>query len=333
MTYNRFVQGLKASGLEVDRKVLADLAVTDPTAFAALVRTAQAALPARRVRRLRLEHRPRRRAAPPGRRGVAGRRRARASATGARSAGRTLVSEFTGADAPGRRGPQAHPPGRPGRRGPVPRRGPAGGPGGAGRPDPPRELFVTAAAAARHPSSSTPPGPGPSGHRGDRAGPRPALSETATPQGLVAVCPVLDVPLGDGAGRTRAPRRGAADVRDPGNAGTVLRTADAAGADAVVLAGASVDPYNGKAVRAAAGSLFHLPVVRGAPLADARGGPRRRLPCSPPTGPASATGRDCRSSPVPPPGCSATRPGGCRPGPARSPTPGSASRSSPGPRA
>jgi large subunit ribosomal protein L20 len=46
MTYNRFVQGLKAAGLEVDRKVLADLAVTDPTAFTALVRTAQAALPA-----------------------------------------------------------------------------------------------------------------------------------------------------------------------------------------------------------------------------------------------------------------------------------------------
>ena len=46
MTYNRFVQGLRLAGLEVDRKVLADLAVTDPTAFTALVRTAQAALPA-----------------------------------------------------------------------------------------------------------------------------------------------------------------------------------------------------------------------------------------------------------------------------------------------
>jgi TrmH family RNA methyltransferase len=57
-----------------------------------------------------------------------------------------------------------------------------------------------------------------------------------------------------------------ANVRDPGNAGTVLRTADAAGADGVVFAGASVDPYNGKCVRAAAGSLFHLPVVAGAPL-------------------------------------------------------------------
>ena len=46
LTYNRFIQGLKAAGVEVDRKVLADLAVTDPTAFAALVGVAQAALPA-----------------------------------------------------------------------------------------------------------------------------------------------------------------------------------------------------------------------------------------------------------------------------------------------
>jgi TrmH family RNA methyltransferase len=54
-----------------------------------------------------------------------------------------------------------------------------------------------------------------------------------------------------------------AHVRDPGNAGTVLRTADAAGADAVVFTDASVDPYNGKCVRAGAGSLFHLPVAMG----------------------------------------------------------------------
>ena len=46
LTYNRFIQGLKAAGVEVDRKVLADLAVTDPTAFAALVGVAKAALPA-----------------------------------------------------------------------------------------------------------------------------------------------------------------------------------------------------------------------------------------------------------------------------------------------
>jgi TrmH family RNA methyltransferase len=58
-------------------------------------------------------------------------------------------------------------------------------------------------------------------------------------------------------------------VRDPGNAGTVIRAADAAGADAVVLTDASVDVHNPKAVRATAGSLFHLPVVTGVPLVEA----------------------------------------------------------------
>ncbi len=62
-----------------------------------------------------------------------------------------------------------------------------------------------------------------------------------------------------------------ANVRDPGNAGTVLRTADAAGADGVIFAAASVDPYNSKCVRSSAGSLFHLPVVAGAPLAETIG--------------------------------------------------------------
>jgi TrmH family RNA methyltransferase len=59
-----------------------------------------------------------------------------------------------------------------------------------------------------------------------------------------------------------------ANVRDPGNAGTVLRTADAAGAGAVIFADASVDLYNGKCVRASAGSLFHLPVVAGGRLPE-----------------------------------------------------------------
>lgn len=58
-------------------------------------------------------------------------------------------------------------------------------------------------------------------------------------------------------------------VRDPGNAGTAIRVADAAGADAVILAGDSVDPTNPKVVRASAGSLFHLPVIRTESLADA----------------------------------------------------------------
>jgi RNA methyltransferase, TrmH family len=92
------------------------------------------------------------------------------------------------------------------------------------------------------------------------------LSETNTPQGLVAVCRFVDVPLGAAVQRSARLVTVLAGVRDPGNAGTVLRSADAAGADAVVFAGESVDPYNGKAVRASAGSLLHLPVVRGTDL-------------------------------------------------------------------
>ncbi len=99
------------------------------------------------------------------------------------------------------------------------------------------------------------------------------LSETVTPQGLVAVCRFVDVPLAavlHPPGQV-PPRLVAllAAVRDPGNAGTVLRTADAAGADAVLFSTASVDPYNGKCVRASAGSLFHLPVVRAVDPAQA----------------------------------------------------------------
>jgi TrmH family RNA methyltransferase len=96
------------------------------------------------------------------------------------------------------------------------------------------------------------------------------LAQTVTPQGLLAVCDFVDVPLAEVTARG-TPRLAAllANVRDPGNAGTVLRTADAAGADAVVFADASVDPYNGKCVRASAGSLFHLPIVAGTRLEDA----------------------------------------------------------------
>ncbi len=96
------------------------------------------------------------------------------------------------------------------------------------------------------------------------------LAQTVTPQGLLAVCGFVDVPLAEITAKAR-PRLVAllANVRDPGNAGTVLRTADASGAQAVVFADASVDPYNGKCVRASAGSLFHLPVVAGAGLEDA----------------------------------------------------------------
>lgn len=86
------------------------------------------------------------------------------------------------------------------------------------------------------------------------------LTSTVTPQGLVGVAPFVDVALD----RLDAPACVAVlhAVRDPGNAGTALRSADAAGADAVVFSASSVDPYNPKTVRASAGSLFHVPLVR-----------------------------------------------------------------------
>ena len=94
------------------------------------------------------------------------------------------------------------------------------------------------------------------------------LAQTMTPQGVVAVCRFVDVPLA--ALLASSPRLVAVlvSVRDPGNAGTVVRTADAAGADGVVFAAASVDPYNAKCVRSSAGSLFHLPVVADTPLPE-----------------------------------------------------------------
>jgi TrmH family RNA methyltransferase len=131
-----------------------------------------------------------------------------------------------------------------------------------------------------------------------------SLSGAVTPQGIVAVCRFLDVPLEGVLGERVPEERGTsvsrvpeergtsvsrvpeergtsvsrvpeergtsvskgplvicADVRDPGNAGTVIRTADAAGAAGVVLAGQSVDLYNDKTVRATVGSLWHLPVA------------------------------------------------------------------------
>jgi len=94
-----------------------------------------------------------------------------------------------------------------------------------------------------------------------------ALSETVTPQGLVAVCACVDVSLETAFARSPALVAVLVEPNDAGNAGAIVRTADAAGADAVVLAG-GVDIYNGKAVRASAGSLFHLDVVLGADPLD-----------------------------------------------------------------
>ncbi|MDK1473496.1 RNA methyltransferase [Streptomyces sp. 549] len=138
------------------------------------------------------------------------------------------------------------------------------------------ELFATGDAAERHAEIL---------HAAAGAGARVHLasdatmaeiSQTVTPQGLIGVCHFLDSPLSrilDAGPRLVAVL---AHVRDPGNAGTVLRCADAAGADAVVLTDASVDLYNPKSVRASVGSLFHLPVAVGVPVALAAEGLRAR---------------------------------------------------------
>jgi TrmH family RNA methyltransferase len=94
------------------------------------------------------------------------------------------------------------------------------------------------------------------------------LTSTITPQGVVAVVRFVDVGL-EGLPAEPACVAVLHSVRDPGNAGTVMRSADAAGADAVVFSATSVDVYNPKTVRASAGSLFHLPVARAPDTAQA----------------------------------------------------------------
>jgi len=95
-----------------------------------------------------------------------------------------------------------------------------------------------------------------------------ALTDTQSPQGVVAVCRALDVGLSDLLEQKPKMLALLANVRDPGNAGTVLRAADAAGADGVIFSDNSVDVYNPKVVRSTTGSLFHLPVVLGATISE-----------------------------------------------------------------
>lgn len=117
------------------------------------------------------------------------------------------------------------------------------------------DLFVTDEAAHRHPDIAA----HATAYVTDAV--LEALSDTVTPQGVVGVAATLDVPLASVGTPTLVVVL--AYARDPGNAGTILRTADAAGADAVVFPDESVDPYNPKCVRSSAGSVFHLPVVVG----------------------------------------------------------------------
>ncbi len=96
-----------------------------------------------------------------------------------------------------------------------------------------------------------------------------AIAETDAPQGIAAECALTSAVLGD----ALQPGRQAIAleaIADPGNLGTIIRTADAAAAGGVVLTPGSVDPFNGKVVRSTAGSIFHLPVAEAAGLAELR---------------------------------------------------------------
>ena len=247
MSYSRLINGLHLAGVEVDRKVLADLAVSDPEAFGALVATAQDAL-AQRARgrgrfltqRLAFTHRRVRRL-----RGLLQKRSARWSerafvAEGAElircalDAGVPVESVYVSPDGADDRAVQE-----------VCRRAEAGGRAGL----PPGRRRPGAGGRHRHAAA----GAGRAAHARGAAGRDRRRGRPAT--GALVVVLV--------------------DVRDPGNAGTVLRAADAAGSTAVVFAGDSVDPYNPKTVRASAGSLFHVPAGRAAR-------PARRWPPSSP---------------------------------------------------
>lgn len=124
-----------------------------------------------------------------------------------------------------------------------------------------REVFLTAAAAQRHPQlQAAATRQGISWHVVSDAVVA-ALSDTVSPQGVVARCGFVDIAAHRLLGAAPCLITVLVDSRDPGNAGTVIRTADAAGADGVILAGHSVDAYNPKTVRASVGSIFHLPLV------------------------------------------------------------------------
>lgn len=93
-------------------------------------------------------------------------------------------------------------------------------------------------------------------------------AETEQPQGVLLIARQVVVPLNQlltDASRLLVVIDG---VQDPGNMGTLLRTADAAGADAVIVLEGSTDPFGGKALRASMGSIFHLPLAAGITAAD-----------------------------------------------------------------
>jgi RNA methyltransferase, TrmH family len=136
-------------------------------------------------------------------------------------------------------------------------------------------LLATPAAAARH--GDVVAAAGVAGARVVTVSERAlaGVAETVTPQGLVAIAGSVVRPLD---AFPAAPGLVCVldQVRDPGNAGTVLRAADAVGADAVATTAGSTHPEHPKAVRAAAGSLFHLPIFAGVPWPALRDACRSR---------------------------------------------------------
>ena len=134
------------------------------------------------------------------------------------------------------------------------------------------ELYVTEAAAQRHPEFLA---------QARDVGARVALateavleamSETRQSQGVLAICPLVTQPIADVLAAITSPDPLVVvldRISDPGNAGTIIRTADAMGADAIVLTEGSVDPHNGKCVRSTAGSIFHVAICADVPAVDA----------------------------------------------------------------
>ena len=88
------------------------------------------------------------------------------------------------------------------------------------------------------------------------------MSETITPQGIIAICTIPDEQLDSIALNGSRKFIYLSEVQDPGNAGTILRSADAFGMDAVITSPGSVDMYSPKVVRSTAGSLWHIPVFQ-----------------------------------------------------------------------
>ena len=263
MTYNRFMQGLKLAGIELDRRVLAELAVNEPAAFAALVETARAAVAAAPAPSRPTPPDPGGTHVPtPSVTGPSGPAPAASAVPMSLPKEREmseLLTERSGRIVAARKLTR-----RSGRddAGLFLAEGRQAVAEALADPAAVREVFATEAAAAAHHDllaarrfrsgwSPTRPRPGCR---------RPSRRRAWSPSARCATCPPA----------WSRPRRALsvalAELADPGNAGTV-RTADACGAGAVVFGAGSADPFGGKAVRASAGSLFHVDVVRGADLA------------------------------------------------------------------